>query len=225
MQEYHDKTCVRFRPYHKNDTNWVEIRSDYGGCWSSVGMRTEGQVVNLNAPRCVRHGVVVHELMHACGFFHQQSAADRDDHVKINWENIREGRETNFKKYDSGAVKDFGIGYDYDSVMHYSSKAFSKNGQKTIEPLVSCRSISTVLFQMFGILKRYLVKNQDTNAKLGQRIGLSDRDVRKLNLMYEDTCNTDSTNVLENFEVEPEDPDNRDPLTTIMKWVQDYISH
>lgn len=86
MQEYHDRTCVRFRPYNKNDTNWIEIRSDFGGCWSSVGMRDEGQVVNLNAPRCVRHGVVVHELMHAAGFFHQQSAANRDEHVNIIWE-------------------------------------------------------------------------------------------------------------------------------------------
>lgn len=139
MQEYHDRTCVRFRPYNNNDTNWIEIRSDFGGCWSSVGMRDEGQVVNLNAPRCVRHGVVVHELMHAVGFFHQQSAANRDEHVKINWENIREGRETNFKKYNSSAVNDFNVTYDYESVMHYSAKAFSKNGENTIEPLVSDR--------------------------------------------------------------------------------------
>lgn len=139
MQEYHDRTCVRFRPYTKNDTNWIEVKSDYSGCWSSVGMRTGGQVVNLNSPRCVRHGVAVHELMHAIGFFHQQSSADRDEHVHINWENIREGREMNFKKYNSSAVNDFEVGYDYDSVMHYGAKAFSKNGQRTIEPLVSGR--------------------------------------------------------------------------------------
>lgn len=94
-------------------------------------------MVNLNSPRCVRHGVVVHELMHAIGFFHQQSAANRDEHVKINWENIRDGREVNFKKYNSSAVNDFEIGYDYGSVMHYGTKAFSRNGLKTIEPLVS----------------------------------------------------------------------------------------
>lgn len=56
MQEYHDRTCVRFRPYTREDSNWIELRSDFGGCWSSVGMREEGQVVNLNAPRCIRHG-------------------------------------------------------------------------------------------------------------------------------------------------------------------------
>lgn len=76
--------------------------------------------------------------MHALGFFHEQSSSDRDEHVTIMWDNIREGRETNFKKYNNSAVNNFGVGYDYDSVMHYSSKAFSKNGKKTIEPIVSC---------------------------------------------------------------------------------------
>jgi Astacin (Peptidase family M12A) len=35
-------------------------------------------------------------------------------------------------------VSDFGVGYDYNSVMHYSRKAFSKNGEDTLTPLVSC---------------------------------------------------------------------------------------
>lgn len=163
MQEYHDRTCVRFRPYNSNDTNWIEIRSDFGGCWSSVGMRDEGQVVNLNAPRCVRHGVVVHELMHAVGFFHQQSAANRDEHVKINWENIREGRETNFKKYNSSAVNDFNVTYDYESVMHYSAKAFSKNGENTIEPLVSDRR--TLEMFLFFSIKCVLLSSGNTGSE------------------------------------------------------------
>lgn len=61
------------------------------GCWSLVGRHDRGQVVNLQNPGCVQHGVVVHELMHALGFYHQQSAADRDEWVKINWENIKPG--------------------------------------------------------------------------------------------------------------------------------------
>lgn len=26
MQEYHDKTCVRFRPYVKTDPSWIDIK-------------------------------------------------------------------------------------------------------------------------------------------------------------------------------------------------------
>lgn len=136
FKEYHDRTCIRFRPYEKGDKHWLMIKGNYSGCWSSVGRRQGGQVLNLNTPKCVTHGVVVHELLHALGFYHQQSATERDEYVKINWENILDGHAHNFNKYARTHITNFGVEYDYQSVMHYSSRAFSKNGKATIEPLV-----------------------------------------------------------------------------------------
>lgn len=137
MQEYHNRTCIRFRPYELTDQNWIDIKPDYSGCWSSVGMKMQGQIVNLGSAKCLRHGVIVHELMHAIGFYHQQSSSERDNFIKINWENIRRGREHNFNKYNETVVSNFNVSYDYTSVMHYSSKAFTSNGEDTIIPLVS----------------------------------------------------------------------------------------
>lgn len=68
MQEYHSKTCIRFRPYSQTDLAWIDIKQDWSGCWSSVGMKSEGQVVNLGSEKCRQQGVVIHELMHAIGF-------------------------------------------------------------------------------------------------------------------------------------------------------------
>lgn len=136
MQEYHNRTCIRFRPYELTDQNWIDIKPDYRGCWSSVGMKMQGQIVNLGSEKCLRHGVIVHELMHALGFHHQQSSSERDDFIKIIWENIRRGREHNFNKYNETVVTNFNVSYDYMSVMHYSSKAFTSNGEDTIVPLV-----------------------------------------------------------------------------------------
>jgi hypothetical protein len=45
--------------------------------------------------------------------------------------------ESNFNKYNASTVTSFGVPYDYGSVMHYGEYAFSKNGNKTIEPKVS----------------------------------------------------------------------------------------
>lgn len=95
-------------------------------------------MVNLQIPACVTHGVTLHELLHALGFYHQQSASDRDSFVKIHWENIKDGHEHNFRKYNESQVTDYNVTYDYQSVMHYSGKAFSKNNESTIEPLVCC---------------------------------------------------------------------------------------
>ena len=66
-------------------------------------------------------GIAVHEMVHALGFLHEQSRPDRDDYVSIITGNIIPGRESNFAKFASQHTKLHGIGYDYGSLMHYSS--------------------------------------------------------------------------------------------------------
>jgi len=57
--------------------------------------------------------------------------------VKINWENIQSGMEDNFARYSWSEVSTLSLAYDTSSVMHYSSRAFSRNGRNTIEPRVT----------------------------------------------------------------------------------------
>jgi hypothetical protein len=56
-------------------------------------------------------------------------------HLSLN--NCVAGTEGNFKKLSNSSIMDYGVEYDYSSIMHYSRKAFSKNGKDTIVPLVS----------------------------------------------------------------------------------------
>jgi len=100
--------------------------------------------------------------MHATGFWHEQSRADRDDYVTINWGNIKKGMEYNFLKYDLNKINHLEATYDTCSVMHYGSTAFSKSwGKKTI-----------------------VSKHHGDKCELGQRKGFSDTDIRKLNTLY-----------------------------------------
>ena len=41
------------------------------------------QLLSLG-PGCVQHGVVVHELLHTLGLWHEQSRLDRDNIYNIN---------------------------------------------------------------------------------------------------------------------------------------------
>ena len=66
------------------------------GCWSYVGRQGGKQDVNLEPgnPGCIHKGVAAHELIHASGFFHEQSRTDRDDYVTIHWDNIQKGEKS-----------------------------------------------------------------------------------------------------------------------------------
>lgn len=57
---------------------------------------------------------------HAIGFQHEQTRPDRDGYVSIQTQNIQSGVAYNFMKYPSTQVNNYGVPYDYTSVMHYS---------------------------------------------------------------------------------------------------------
>lgn len=128
------RTCIRFVPW-SGERDYVEV-VDGRGCSSHVGRQGGKQYLTLGRG-CSPKGTIIHELIHAIGFYHLQQKHDRDNHLKVHWRNIAPGKEHNFSllpAHDKRVDKKF----DYNSVMIYSSEAFSKgDGKKTMEPKVS----------------------------------------------------------------------------------------
>ncbi|XP_027277702.1 astacin-like metalloendopeptidase [Cricetulus griseus] len=129
--EFERFTCIRFVAY-QGHRDFISILP-MSGCFSGVGRSGGMQVVSL-APTCLQkgRGIVLHELMHVLGFWHEHSRADRDRYIRVNWNEILPGFEINFIKSRSSNML---VPYDYSSVMHYGRFAFSWRGQPTIIPL------------------------------------------------------------------------------------------
>jgi hypothetical protein len=124
-------TALSVRPRTAADRDYVVFRDRGVSCSSYLGRQGGPQDIDISGCSA---GSIVHELLHAAGFYHEQSRGDRDEHVTIMWDEISPEMRLNFEKRDAHG-QDIGP-YDYGSIMHYPGYAGSKSGRPTIVPRV-----------------------------------------------------------------------------------------
>lgn len=145
-------------------------------CKSFVGRQGNVQVVTIGE-ECSRVGHAAHELGHAFGLWHEHSRPDRNKYIDIHRENLED--DANWINFQQIAKEQFeqvpNVGYDIQSIMHYSPYAFSRpvGGEKTITIREDAE----------------LPELQCTNRlEMGQREQLSFKDKKRASLLYNCNC-------------------------------------
>ncbi|GFR07796.1 meprin A subunit alpha, partial [Trichonephila clavata] len=85
MEHYHRYTCIKFKE-RTYETDYIRIF--YGnGCWSIIGRNRGVQNLSLGYG-CAYVGLVIHELGHAIGLFHEHQRSDRDNYITVYKNNV-----------------------------------------------------------------------------------------------------------------------------------------
>ena len=157
IREFHRKTCIRFYKRRRNERDFIKIvkvspEGDRDSCSSYVGRIGGGQEITLG-PRCYDKSTIIHELMHALGFYHEHSWRESRDYVTI-----RGYQGTDFdvhrkhhpvvrkSPYDICSIMHYGKGhfndpYDHDSKCPHDmgeAKTFSKSDLKRLLEMYKC---------------------------------------------------------------------------------------
>lgn len=184
MESIERSTCVRFK-VRKYEYDYLNI---FAGkfCKSNLGRTGGRQDVSFNTARCFRKGHVMHELLHALGYIHMHNRPDRDNYIKIVKQNVHPKFMNEFDIVNPFFFNYYGTPYDYNSIMHYGSKAASKNGGRTI-----------------------ITNDPNYINAIGQRSELSDGDIKRINVRYHCTVSKrsieENSDFEDNFSVKPDE--------------------
>ncbi|XP_069125087.1 hatching enzyme 1.2-like [Argopecten irradians] len=136
------------------------------GYFTAVGKRatySEPHTITLGSVTHATNGSVLHELMHAMGFWHEHSRPDRNSTIEVHFDHVQKYRATNFIKLKPSEVKPeySSIQYDPCSLMHYGPYAFTKDkNKKTITLWDSKSSMSCKMGQRNSATKQDILRIQ-----------------------------------------------------------------
>jgi len=162
--------CVHYKE-RTNEHNYIHVIAKNSSCSSRIGYSGHGRQDVSIGHGCEHRGIIMHELMHALGFYHEQSRPDRNSYVNIDLSNVGSTHRHNYDIHSTSNT--LNTAYDYGSVMHYNAYEF---GVDRSHPVMTP--------------KNHVVP---AGIKMGQRLHYSHNDVKKIQRLYH--CHEDQSHV------------------------------
>ncbi|XP_052752086.1 seminal metalloprotease 1-like isoform X2 [Galleria mellonella] len=176
MDILEEASCVRFKPLTVKPTNassWIHITNPEKKreCIHEPRYQDKGSgaVIWVLGFDCLQRRELLHSLMHAIGFKDEVSHSQRDQYVRVMWENIHPKYRPLFRIQNNEASSKYSVEYDPLSIMHFHDRAYSNNGHPTITPLVSGLIISPSdeLSQLDKMKLRIIFGHECNRRKVG----------------------------------------------------------
>ena len=188
MRHWQENTCLKFIQASTHTQDYVKFVNRYNGCFSTHVGR-EGGIQYINLPFDCNHlGIVIHEIGHALGFWHEQSRPDRDRYVRVNLNNTSPLNWFNFLKMRDSVVDHQGSHYDYGSIMHYHLNSFSKPG---------CTGSDCITLSISNT-SEYV---RQGSPLVGWWQNLSDQDILQTNRFYSCPCRSRNEGIYGNLTI------------------------
>ncbi|XP_048459029.1 bone morphogenetic protein 1 isoform X2 [Rhincodon typus] len=130
MRHWEKHTCVTFIE-RVDEESYIVFTYRPCGCCSYVGRRGNGPQAISIGKNCDKFGIVVHELGHVIGFWHEHTRPDRDDHVTIIRENIQPACGETLQE-SSGNFSSPGFPNGYPSYTHCVWRISVTPGEKIV---------------------------------------------------------------------------------------------
>ncbi|XP_055330760.1 meprin A subunit beta-like [Paramacrobiotus metropolitanus] len=123
--------CIGFKQREHQEEYITFIRSRAALCTAELGRTPSKPTKVILGKGCMGNGTVMHEVIHALGFYHEHSRPDRNFYVDVFLHNAQKGTdERNFDILQDMPV--FNLPYDYESIMHYAPTDFAFNAQQRV---------------------------------------------------------------------------------------------